>query len=1264
MSTLLREVINIPERLGAEDYVLRLTDSVGGAAAERTLAEYVVTPQLEEAFDAALGLVADAVTTRASRGAFLTGSFGSGKSHFMAVLHALLRREPAARGKAELQTVIARHDPALTNAKVLPLAFHLLAARSMEQALFDGYIRQIRDLHPGAPLPAVHRSDALLDNAEGLRLRMGDDTFFATLNGDTAAVDDAWGDVLGAGSWDLDRYTEARAATPDSPHRHKLVSALVEHLFPAFTQQAEYVDIDTGLAAIATHAKGLGYDAAVLFLDELVLWLAFAVQDRAFFQRESQKITKLVESAVGNRAIPLISIVARQMDLRRWLADAGASGAEQEALDRAFKHQEGRFTAIPLGDDNLPYVAHQRLLQPRDDSAEATLRDAFRGIDRRPAVWDVLLDGINTDEAHRGADEQAFRLTYPFSPALVSTLRSLASVMQRERTALKVMQRMLVDRRDDLTIDEIISVGDAFDLIVEGESGQPLDAQAAALFRSAQKLYREKLRPAVLRAKHLPDEAALATADQDIQRLVASDDRLAKTLLLSAVAPNVPALKNLTPQRLASLNHGSIVSPLPGGEASVVLATVRQWLREVPEIHLEGDDRNPTIRVQLADIDYESIVEKAKLEDNEGRRRELVKDIVSEAIGLGSTGASTLERTDSLDIVWRGTPRRVEVLFGNVRDRSWLADDSFYASPGTWRIIIDHPFDEAGHSSAEDFARVEEMKAAGRFSQTIVWLPRFLSAATMRDLRRLVILQWLLERGDRWQRYADHLSEGDRLQARAILDGQRTNLRRTVEQAIQQAYGTAHVQRGVLDDDAGHTDILVSLDTGFVPSTPQGASLGSAFRTLVDRAFSTTYPDHPTFEPADTELKARDYKAVADAIPAALDDPLRRAALAALPNQQAITRVAGPLGIASVNEQFFVFGDGYFTPWGVDLDRALGRRAQDRGLPVDGPVTVRELRGWIRDTPQGKGLPVEAVDLVVLAWAALRQRGWWISGAPLPTPPAPGRLNDLMELRQQPMPSQEAWEKATTLSSGLLGTPAAPKLVSPSALAGFEQAVAAEVGALAPGQPDLIAAIETAWARMGITTGDRLHTARTSGALVQSLRPLKGVRLIERLATAELDATPAAAGTSLKGATEVTFALRGFEWDRMNPLRTAAQGEGLAADDAAAILETLRAGLAADEMVTSAREVLREAENGAFAWLQDQAAAAPAEPPPAPVGPAAPPIQSPVAGPADSDRPRGTAGGARRRHAGEPSAAVVRELAVFLDQHPDATVTVTWEVEE
>ena len=119
-----------------------------------------MTPALAEAFDAALGLVAEAMTSGVSRGAFLTGSFGSGKSHFMAVLHALLRHNPAARAKAELQPVIARHDDVLLDKNVLPLAFHLLGAESLEQALFRGLHPADRPAAPGAPLPALHESDA------------------------------------------------------------------------------------------------------------------------------------------------------------------------------------------------------------------------------------------------------------------------------------------------------------------------------------------------------------------------------------------------------------------------------------------------------------------------------------------------------------------------------------------------------------------------------------------------------------------------------------------------------------------------------------------------------------------------------------------------------------------------------------------------------------------------------------------------------------------------------------------------------------------------------------------------------------------------------------------------------------------------------------------------------------------------------------------------------------------------------------------------
>lgn len=308
MSTLLRDVIAIPERAGAEDYVLRLTDGVGHDRVAATVRDYVVTPALADAFDRAFALVADALLTGTSRGAFLSGSFGSGKSHFMAVLHALLGHEPAARAVPALQRVVAHHDPQLRDRKIFRLVFHLLGAESLEQALLGGYVAQVRGLHPDAPLPAVHASDGILADAERLRATLGDEEFFRGLTAGSAAGGggvagagggDAWSRLLGAAAWDAAGYDAARAAAPGSEARQRLVTALVAAYYSAYTAQAGYVDLDTGLAAISQHAKSLGYDAVVLFLDELVLWLAFPVQDREFFRRESQKLTKLVESGGG-----------------------------------------------------------------------------------------------------------------------------------------------------------------------------------------------------------------------------------------------------------------------------------------------------------------------------------------------------------------------------------------------------------------------------------------------------------------------------------------------------------------------------------------------------------------------------------------------------------------------------------------------------------------------------------------------------------------------------------------------------------------------------------------------------------------------------------------------------------------------------------------------------------------------------------------------------------------------------------------------------
>src|SRR3954469_16898998 len=95
---LLRDLIDIPERVYKGDFVLRLSQSLDVDHAAETLSSYVITPQIAKCFDAALGLIHSALEPpQSSKAAYLHGSFGSGKSHFMAVLHMLLTHDPKVR---------------------------------------------------------------------------------------------------------------------------------------------------------------------------------------------------------------------------------------------------------------------------------------------------------------------------------------------------------------------------------------------------------------------------------------------------------------------------------------------------------------------------------------------------------------------------------------------------------------------------------------------------------------------------------------------------------------------------------------------------------------------------------------------------------------------------------------------------------------------------------------------------------------------------------------------------------------------------------------------------------------------------------------------------------------------------------------------------------------------------------------------------------------------------------------------------------------
>jgi len=168
MTTLIKELIDIPDRVQKGDFVLRLAEDINRP--EVVLGNYVVTPELSNCFDAALSFIGSAVQNRTSKASYLHGSFSSGKSHFMAVLHLILQGNSAARGIPELASVIQKHNEWMAGKKFLLVPYHMIGAHDMESGVLGNYVDFMRKTHPDAPTPPVYVSAAIINQAKSARL--------------------------------------------------------------------------------------------------------------------------------------------------------------------------------------------------------------------------------------------------------------------------------------------------------------------------------------------------------------------------------------------------------------------------------------------------------------------------------------------------------------------------------------------------------------------------------------------------------------------------------------------------------------------------------------------------------------------------------------------------------------------------------------------------------------------------------------------------------------------------------------------------------------------------------------------------------------------------------------------------------------------------------------------------------------------------------------------------------------------------------------
>ena len=101
-------------------------------------------------------------------------------------------------------------------------------------------------------------------------------------------------------------------------------------------------------------------------------------------------------------------------------------------------------------------------------------------------------------------------------------------------------------------------------------------------FDDAKKLYRSKLLP-LLESEHGVTAVDVKAGHIDARAAASfrNDDRLLKTLRLSALADGVEALR--------ALNHGTVRSPIPGQESQIVLGKCRQWVAQAGEIKVSDD---------------------------------------------------------------------------------------------------------------------------------------------------------------------------------------------------------------------------------------------------------------------------------------------------------------------------------------------------------------------------------------------------------------------------------------------------------------------------------------------------------------------------------------------------------------------------------------------------------------------------------------------------------------------------------------------------
>jgi len=763
--------------------------------------DYVITPTVaEELSTLTTRIIASMRRNEPGDGHYVHGAFGSGKSHFMGMLGLILANNSVVWEKEHLviQEVKDEHGKWIANNPILVIPVFMLGKKiPFQYSIYEAANDRLRAL--GKPPCEFSEAKKIIERFRRNVGRYGNQV---------------WEKFQAAEGYSQKRFD--KMATGSDVDKDSIAQAILRYegdLSEAERQMLYPSSISQGVEKLTQHAKDLGFMGVVYLVDELILYLTGKSGEE--WLEEFGDVVATVDNRQAQQ-IPLWLVIARQKEIADIAPTPGANVSEKDINDEMEHHQDRFPYTTRLPDRELVAIVEERILRPRDNVSQKTITLAVnKTIDQLSSeVKDTLVHDLNQVD---------FVRLYPFHPALIRTLIDVTARLSRERTAIRLLYELLIERHKNIQLGELVPYASLFDTVFEPEgvkSGRQHPELEAVWETSYKRIF-----PII--EELCKDEIANSQA-QDPGSDFLSMQAIVKTILLAQLTSSLREQINV--ERILHLNYTDLKGRTDFGSLNRIHSILNQLDNRTELLNFQPNLQEPGKGIVSITVTAGPQLSEAlkRVRLNTKMRYDAFEDLIKRQLGNKSINNGVLQ---NYNLLWRGVDRKGRVQFKNVRELKEHDMSVPENKEEEFTLFIDYPWDDDPSKGKSDDQLAIERGRQSRGSIPVgFWLPQIFEGTEIRDLDEYAQILELEENLDYY--LGDDYSKRARDEIRNKLPGFKQTKERNISGAIKKAF---------LQGDVTFLDAEIKPSI-FVENVNEGLD------RVAREVFRRLHPQHPRFK--------------------------------------------------------------------------------------------------------------------------------------------------------------------------------------------------------------------------------------------------------------------------------------------------------------------------------------------------------------------------------------------------------------------------------